>query len=98
MKKGKTMSLWRNGLKQVTFNEAHGGIQIKYYFKNGYGASIVMHKYSYGGEYGFFELALMNHNDDLIYKEDFGDVLGYLNFGEVETMLSMISFFKPLDS
>jgi hypothetical protein len=96
--KGKTMSLWRNGLKEVTTNSAHGGIQIKYYFKNGYAASIVMHNWSYGGDEGLFELALMNHNDDLIYKEDFGDVLGYLDFGQVNTMLTMISFFKPLDS
>ena len=92
------MSLWRNRLKESTFKEAHGGIQIKYYFKNGYGASIVMHQYSYGGDEALFELALINHNDNLIYKEDFGEVLGYLDFGQVETMLTMISFFKPLDS
>jgi hypothetical protein len=71
---------------------------MKYYFKNGYATSIVMHNWSYGGDDGFFELALMNHNDNLIYKEDFGEVLGYLDFGQVELMLTMISFFKPLDS
>ena len=96
--KGNPLSLWRNGLKEFKSQQIFDGIQIKYYFKNGYAASVVMHQYSYGGDEGLFELALMNHNDDLIYKEDFEDVLGYLNFGEVETMLSMISFFKPLDS
>ena len=96
--KGNPLSLWRNGLQEFQLNQVHGGIQMKYYFKNGYASSIVMHNYSYGGDDGFFELALMNHNDDLIYKEEFGDVLGYLDFGQVETMLTMISFFKPLDS
>jgi hypothetical protein len=96
--KGNPLSLWRNGLKEFKSQQIFNGIQIKYYFKNGYAASIVMHQHSYGGDEGLFELALMNHNDDLIYKDDFEDVLGYLNFGEVETMLSVISFFKPLDS
>jgi hypothetical protein len=57
-----------------------------------------MHQYSYGGDDGLFEIALMNHKDDLIYKEEFGDVIGHLDFGQVETILTMISFFKPLDS
>jgi len=92
------MSLWRNRLKEFKSQQIHDGIQIKYYFKNGYAASIVMHNWSYGGDEGLFELALMNHNDKIIYKEDFGEVLGYLDFGQVELMLTMISFFKPLDS
>ena len=96
--KGNPLSLWRNGLKEFKSEQIFNGIQIKYYFKNGYAASIVMHQYSYGGDDGLFEIALMNHKDDLIYKEEFGDVIGHLDFGQVETILTMISFFKPLDS
>lgn len=78
-------------VKEFGINQVHGGIQFKYYFRNGYAASVVCHPHSYGGEYGLFEIALMDHLDNLIYNDSFPDVIGYLSFAQVEEQLNLIS-------
>jgi hypothetical protein len=71
------------------------GIQLKYYFKNGLAASVVCHNYSYGGGNGEFEVALMDYVDNLVYHEEFPDVVGYLTFAQVDECLSKIADLKP---
>jgi hypothetical protein len=80
-------------VKEFVINQIFNGIQFKYYFKNGYAASVVCHQHSYGGEYGEFEIALMDHLDNLVYHEEFQfpNVIGYQSFGQVEEELNLIS-------
>jgi hypothetical protein len=58
------------------------GVGCRFFFKNGYGASIVKHKYSYGGNDGLYELAVLKGNKEeshLCYNSGItGDVIGYL--------------------
>jgi hypothetical protein len=77
-------------VKEFGINQIFNGIQLKYYFKNGYAASVVCHQHSYGGEDGEFEVALMDHLDNLVYHEEVG-VIGYLSFAQVEEELNLIS-------
>ena len=42
------------------------GIQRIYKFDNGYGASVVKHKYSYGGDKGLWELAVIENIKEII--------------------------------
>lgn len=77
-------------------SKVYGGIQKTWHFTNGYGASVISHQYSYGGEKGQWEIALMK-GDDLYYiREDanmqhFDDVIGYLNDPQVDRYLQMIA-------
>jgi hypothetical protein len=86
---------WRK-VKEFHSVQIFDGIQLKYYFENGLAASVVCHKHSYGGEHGEFEVALMDYVDNLIYHEEFIDVVGYLTFAQVDECLSKIAYLKPL--
>jgi hypothetical protein len=63
-------------------------------FENGYGLSIVSHQYSYGGNRGLFEVALldMRKNGEITYDEALGfkDVIGFLDFSEVAAIIERI--------
>ena len=71
-----------------------GGIQQIYKFPNGYGASVVCHPFSYGGDEGKWELAVVTFSGDdwrLTYKTPItDDVLGYLSDEEVQQTLDAI--------
>jgi|DEB0MinimDraft_4_1074332.scaffolds.fasta_scaffold02890_4 hypothetical protein len=58
------------------------------FFRNGYGASVIKSKYSYGGDEGLWELAVVegDHKEwNLVYDTPItSDVLGYLTYSEVE--------------
>lgn len=71
------------------------GIQRIYKFPNGYGASVVKHKFSYGGKDGKWELAVINNitdeGFDLCYDTEItDDVIGHLNDPDVDRLLYMI--------
>jgi hypothetical protein len=71
------------------------GVQRIYKFPNGYGASVVKHKYSYGGDKGLWELAVINNitdeGFDMCYNTEItDDVIGYLNDPDVDRLLYMI--------
>lgn len=80
----------------VIEDQFQGGIQKVYKFENGYGASIVKHRFSYD----LWEMALLVFEDSedgellwkVIYREDFanGDVAGYLNDKDVLKLLEWI--------
>lgn len=74
----------------------HDGIQKLYSFENGYGASVVRHRYSYGGRDGLWELAVIRFGSDgdyeLVYDTPItSDVLGHLSDSEVEDVLRKIA-------
>ena len=72
-------------------NEVNGGVQKLYDFANGYGASVVKHQFSYGGKDGKWEVAVLGKNGGLDYSTPItDDVLGYLEWSEVERVLDDI--------
>lgn len=74
----------------------NGGIQVVHRFENNFGASVVRHNFSYGGEDGLFELAVLTFaseaNDyELTYDTEITDtVLGHLTEEDVESLLKRI--------
>jgi len=60
-------------------------------FDNGYGASVVIGPYTYGGRDGLYELAVLDSNDDLTYETPVtSDVEGYLSEDDVTRLLEQI--------
>lgn len=72
-------------------NPVIGGIRKLYKFPNGLGASVISHIYSYGGEKGLFELAVMKDGHINYNTPITSDVLGHLTWEEVEYNLHKIS-------
>ena len=77
--------------------EINGGEQRVFRYKNGYGASVVRGPYTYGGDEGKFELAvlLFADEDSDTYELDYStpitdDVIGYLDEDEVQEYLKQI--------
>lgn len=69
----------------------HDGIQIRYDYPNGYGASVVLHEASYGSSAGLFEVAVTHGDGHLCYSTPItGDVIGWASFAEVAQILERI--------
>lgn len=70
------------------------GYKRKEFFDNGYGVSVVQNPYSYGGDMGLYELAVLKGNKDswdLCYDTPItDDVLGYLTENEVEETITKV--------
>jgi hypothetical protein len=81
-----------------TFNELEfkshpnmNGVQARIQFENGYGASVVKGEYTYGGEDGLYELAVLDSNGDLTYSTPVtSDVEGHLSEDDVTKLLEQI--------
>jgi hypothetical protein len=59
-------------------------------FPNGYGASVVRHRFSYGGNSGLYELAILK-DGDLCYETPItNDVCGHLTKEDVTDLLEQI--------
>ena len=68
----------------VGFN---GGIGMTYTFENGYQASVVCHSFSYGGDNGLYEIAVMV-DDVIVYDTPVAnDNLGHLTMDNVIDVL-----------
>src|SRR5882672_9166166 len=76
-----------------------GGIQRLYYFENGFGASVIQSRYSYGGPSGLWELAVLRRQADASRKREWqltydtpitDDVIGHLNEDEAQGLLRRI--------
>lgn len=87
------MNFVSNRLVSHETNKVFEGVQHVYTFKNGYGASVVKHKFSYGGNKGRWELALMK-DGELFYNGDFPDVVGHLLDPDVDRWLKHISLYE----
>jgi len=60
-------------------------------FDNGYGASVVVGPYTYGGEDGLYELAVLDSDGKLTYETPVtDDVEGYLTEEDVNRLLEQI--------
>jgi hypothetical protein len=69
-----------------------GGVQRRYEFENGYGASAVCHPYSYGGPAGLWEIAVLDKDGHLTYDTPItDDVLGYLSEADRDKWLEVIA-------
>jgi hypothetical protein len=68
-----------------------GGVQARIQFENGHGASVVKTPYSYGGDRGLYELAVLK-DDELHYDNPVanGDVRGFLTEDAVTELLIQI--------
>lgn len=68
------------------------GDQYIFTFPNGHGASVVRNTYSYGGEKGQWELAVLDADGELDYTTPVtDDVIGWLNEREVAELLRKIA-------
>ena len=67
------------------------GVISRITFDNGYGASVVKHEFSYGGDKGLYELAVLDKNGDLCYSTPItDDVIGYLREVDVTEVMEKI--------
>ena len=80
--------------KDLVWKACNGGVQSLVFFPNGYGASVVKHRFSYGNEDGLYELAVLEGNKEkwgLCYSTHItSDVLGHLSEQDVENTLEKI--------
>jgi len=55
------------------------GVAAQIMFENGYGVSVVWHSFSYGGNSGLYELAVLDTDGEITYDTPVtDDVLGHL--------------------
>lgn len=67
------------------------GYQKIYKFGNNYGASVVCSDFSYGGDMGLFEVAVLDLEGKIVYDTPVtDDVIGYLDFDGVAKVLQQI--------
>lgn len=68
-------------------------------FSNGYAASVVSNQYSYGGNKGLFEVAVM-YDGEIVYDTPVtNDVIGFLDFkGVADTLVQIenLPYRNPL--
>jgi hypothetical protein len=76
-------------------NKHMGGIQKVYSFPNGYGASVIKHKGSYGGNIGLWEVAVLKEGELCYDTKITNDVIGHLNDPEVDRILTQIKELEP---
>jgi hypothetical protein len=86
------------GFKHLEFNphpNHMGGVQAVITFENGYGASVVKTPYTYGGDRGLYELAVLGKDGHLTYNTPItDDVIGFLKEEEVTKILEQIQLLK----
>jgi len=77
------------------------GVQELYRFANDYGASVVSHLRSYGGEDGLWELAVIQWGEkdyEIVYHTPItDDVIGWLTRPMVAELLKQIEALEPDD-
>lgn len=79
---------------ELEFKPKALGVQAKVEFPNGYGASIVQGPYSYGNEFGLYELAVLK-DGVLCYDTPItSDVVGHLTPDDVTALLEQIEALK----
>ena len=83
-------SLTFDKYKPILVRRIYGGVQVQFKFDNGWGASVISHKGSYGNE-GTWELAVLR-NGKLNYSTEItSDVIGNLSEPEVHKLLERIA-------
>lgn len=76
---------------ELKFEKIGFGIQSINHFPNGWGVSIIQSPYSFGGDVGMYEIAVLRdgeiHYDNKISN---GDVIGWLTEEKVEEIISEV--------
>ena len=71
------------------------GIRAEIKFDNGYGASIIRTKGSYGGKDGLYELAVLDQEGEICYNTPItSDTLGWLKEDDVTEALQRVEALK----
>lgn len=81
------------GFNDLEFNDLPdlGGIYSRTIFENGFGVSVIKHKYSYGGPDGLYELAILDSDGEITYDTPItDDVIGYLTEEGVTQLMTEI--------
>ncbi len=90
--------LFENPTEERPHPAGMGGVQRLYEFPNGYTASVIRFAYSYGGDRGLWELAVI-HTDRLCYDTPVtNDVEGCLSEDEVEALLEQVAALPERDA
>lgn len=75
------------------------GVRAEFQFANGWGASIIQHSGSYGGNSeltGYWELAVLDSTGELRYDTPItGGVLGWQSVEEIAVLLGNIEMMAP---
>jgi hypothetical protein len=80
-----------NDLEFVPHATGMGGVMSRIQFENGYGASVVCTPYTYGGDKGLYELAVLDSEGSLTYATSVtDDVIGYLRPEDVTDVMEKI--------
>ena len=80
-----------NDLEFVPHSAGMGGVMSRIQFENGYGASVVCTPYTYGGDKGLYELAVLDSEGHLTYSTPVtNDVIGYLRPEDVTDVMAKI--------
>jgi hypothetical protein len=80
-----------NDLEFVPHAAGMGGVMSRIQFDNGYGASVVCTPYTYGGDKGLYELAVLDSEGSLTYATSVtDDVIGYLRPEDVTDVMAKI--------
>jgi hypothetical protein len=79
----------------IEANDIRDGTQLKFKFDNGYGASVVRHKGSYGYRAGCWEIAVLNKIGKIDYTTDLtDDTIGWVKPEKIEHWLLLIADLK----
>lgn len=78
-------------LEFVPHSTGLGGVMSRIQFANGFGASVVKADYTYGGDKGLYELAVLDSDGNLTYDTPVtDDVIGYLRPEDVTDVMVKI--------
>jgi hypothetical protein len=86
-----------NNMAIILERSVNNGVQEIHRFDNGYGASKVMHDFSYGGDRNLWEIAVIKFHGDgefdwhICYTTHItSDVIGHLNYSDAQAVLQQI--------
>jgi hypothetical protein len=75
-------------IKFEMMDSFYDGVRSNTMFDNGYGISVVRHRYSYGGPSGLYEIAVLDKDGEITYSTPItSDVIGYLTPKEVTEIM-----------
>jgi hypothetical protein len=92
--------LQKYNLNYLTFYDINlkpymNGVHGRVIFDNGYGVSVIKHEYSYGGDKGFYELAVIDSEGDVIYDTPVtDDVIGWLTPKDITELMIQVQDLK----
>lgn len=74
------------------------GVKSKLMFDNGFGISVIKHRFSYGGENELYEIAVLNSDEEITYETPITkDVIGHLTPIMVSKYMIKIQCLKIID-